>query len=73
MDTDFGELLATSDAALPTVVLFRRVGRTAEDDVAMLLLTLDDIADDLTAGAIRVITNGQIRVRRLPIRPTPPG
>ena len=31
MDTDFGELLATSNASLPSVVLFRRAGRKAED------------------------------------------
>lgn len=72
MDTDFGELLAISNAALPSVILFRRVGRTAEDHAAVLLLNIEDIAEDLEAGAIAVITNSQIRVRRLPIRPTPP-
>lgn len=71
MDTDFGELLAISNATLPSVVLFRRVGRTAEDQAALLLLNLADIADDLDAGAIAVITNSQIRLRRLPIRPAP--
>lgn len=29
MDTDFGELLAKSNTSLPSVVLFRRIGRTA--------------------------------------------
>lgn len=72
MDTDFGELLATSNASLPSVVLFRRVGRTAEEQAAVLLLNLGDIADDLEAGAIAVITNTQIRLRRLPLRPQPP-
>lgn len=72
MDTDFGELLAISNAAPPSVILFRRVGRTAEDHAAVLLLNIEDIAEDLEAGAIAVITNSQIRVRRSPIRPTPP-
>jgi predicted nuclease of predicted toxin-antitoxin system len=72
MDTDFGELLATSNASLPSVVLFRRLGRTADEQAAVLLLNLGDIADDLEAGAIAVITNNQIRLRRLPLRPTPP-
>jgi predicted nuclease of predicted toxin-antitoxin system len=72
MDTDFGELLATSNASLPSVVLFRRAGRTAEDHAAVLLLNLSDIADDLEAGAIAVITNSQIRLRRLPLRPQHP-
>lgn len=72
MDTDFGELLSTSNASLPSVVLFRRVGRTAEEQAAVLLLNLADIADDLESGAIAVITNSQIRLRRLPLRPQPP-
>jgi predicted nuclease of predicted toxin-antitoxin system len=72
MDTDFGELLATSHASLPSVLLFRRVGRAAEEQAAVLLLNLADIAGDLDAGAIAVITNSQIRLRRIPLRPTPP-
>lgn len=71
MDTDFGELLAKSNASLPSVILFRRVGRTADEQAAVLLLNLADIADDLEAGAIAVITNAQIRLRRLPLRPPP--
>jgi hypothetical protein len=38
----------------------------------VLLLNLADIADDLDAGAIAVIMNSQIRLRRLPLRPQPP-
>lgn len=72
MDTDFGELLATSNASSPSVVLFRRAGRTAADQAAVLLLNLADIADDLDAGAIAVFTTSQIRLRRLPLRPQPP-
>ena len=47
-------------------------GRKAEDQAAVLLLNLADIADDLDAGAIAVIINSQIRLRRLPLRPQPP-
>ncbi len=72
MDTDFGELLARSNAILPSVVLFRRVGRTAHEQAAVLLLNLADIADDLETGAIAVITTTQIRVRRLPLHPPRP-
>jgi predicted nuclease of predicted toxin-antitoxin system len=72
MDTDFGESLATSNASLPSVVLFRRAGRKAEDQAAVLLLNLADITDDLDAGAIAVIMSSQIRLRRLPLRPQPP-
>lgn len=72
MDTDFGELLARSNASLPSVVLFRRVGRSADEQAAVLLLNLADIADDLEAGAMTVLTNNQIRLRRLPLHPTSP-
>lgn len=58
-------------ARLPSVVLFPRGGRTAEQHAAVLLANLADLADDLNAGAIAVITNSQIRLRRLPVHPTP--
>lgn len=65
-DTDFGELLATGKGGTPSVVLFR--GRaTPEQRVRVLLDNLDQVADDLLAGAIVVIGVERIRVRRLPI------
>lgn len=65
-DTDFGELLATSRDGTPSVVLFR--GRaTAADRVRVLLDNLDQVADDLLAGAVVVIGKERIRIRRLPI------
>lgn len=42
MDADFGELLARSNARLPSVVLFRRGGRAAEQHAAVLLANLAD-------------------------------
>nr|WP_246221041.1 DUF5615 family PIN-like protein [Phytoactinopolyspora mesophila] len=38
-DTDFGELLAKSGAALPSVVLLRRPGKTPEEQAAVLKAT----------------------------------
>jgi predicted nuclease of predicted toxin-antitoxin system len=67
-DTDFGELLARRRSSQPSVVLFRRQeGRRAREQAAMLLAHLGDVADDLTAGAIVVIEERRLRVRRLPI------
>ena len=67
-DTDFGALLALARQKSPSVILFRsRHHRTAEQQVAVILEHLDDLADDLTAGAVAVITNERIRVRRLPL------
>jgi predicted nuclease of predicted toxin-antitoxin system len=69
-DTDFGELLATSNAALPSVVLFRRQGqRRAREVSALLLMNLATVAADLETGAVVVFDDDRIRVRALPIRP----
>jgi predicted nuclease of predicted toxin-antitoxin system len=69
-DTDFGELLASSDATGPLIVLIRRQGqRRAHQIVALLLANLDVLTDELEAGAIVVLDADRIRVRRLPIDP----
>ncbi|MFT4034120.1 MAG: DUF5615 family PIN-like protein [Patulibacter sp.] len=63
-DTDFGELLATSGRARPSVILFRR---SPVGQAAVLLANLAEVADDLTQGAVVVLTEDRIRIRRLPI------
>lgn len=68
-DTDFGTLLASREAARPSVVLVRRLaGRRPDDQAALLLAALPRVADDLAAGAVVVLDDERIRVRRLPIR-----
>lgn len=70
-DTDFGELLAKTNAGAPTLILFRRQGqRRAVDLVGLLEANLDTVAEDLNSGAIVVIDADRIRVRRLPLRPS---
>ena len=67
-DTDFGALLALARQKSPSVILFRsRHHRTAEEQVAVILGHLADLADDLNSGAVAVITDERIRVRRLPL------
>lgn len=66
-DTDFGELLAASTAQYPSVILFRRNGRTAEHQASILLANFAAIEDDLSAGAIVAVLQDRLRVRRLPI------
>lgn len=70
-DTDFGELLARSNDNGPSVVLFR--GREVEPATmaVMLLTNLDQIDELLTVGAIVVILDDRIRVRRLPLGTDP--
>ena len=70
-DTDFGELLARTNAASPSLVLFRRQGqRRAAELAALLDANLQAVVADLDAGAVVVIDADRVRVRRLPLRPT---
>jgi len=67
-DTDFGGLLSRSHATGPSVLLIRRlVGRRAAEQSAIILANLDQIAEDLVAGAVVVIGDDRIRIRRLPM------
>lgn len=67
-DTDFGALLARSRADRPSVILIRRlVGRRAADQSAIILANLSQVAEDLAAGAVVVVGDDSIRIRRLPM------
>jgi predicted nuclease of predicted toxin-antitoxin system len=67
-DTDFGTLLARTGATAPSFILIRRAsGRRATDQAALIIDNLDAIAEDLDAGAIVVLGERALRIRRLPI------
>jgi len=67
-DTDFGGLLSRSHASGPSVLLIRRLaGRRAAEQSAIILANLDQVAEDLAAGAVVVIGDDWIRIRRLPM------
>lgn len=67
-DSDFGALLAASHASAPSVVLIRRVSdRRVEALAGILLNNLPGVTDDLVAGAVIVVGDDSLRVRRLPI------
>jgi predicted nuclease of predicted toxin-antitoxin system len=66
-DTDFGGLLSRSHATGPSVLLIRRLaGRRAAEQSAIILANLDQIAEDLIAGAVVVIGDDRIRIRQPP-------
>lgn len=68
LDTDFGELVARSALRLPSIVLFRgAVTRRPSSQVILLLENLDQFEADLESGAVVVIGDDRVRVRRLPI------
>jgi predicted nuclease of predicted toxin-antitoxin system len=66
-DTDFGTILALSGAAIPSVLLLRGVGDTADDRVDAITQALKVVEDDLASGAIVVIESDRVRLRKLPI------
>jgi len=66
-DTDFGELLARSNALLPSVILFRGAEVDPVALAHLLLANLERFDQDLARGAIVVILDDRIRIRRLPI------
>lgn len=67
-DTDFGTLLAREGADRPSIMLIRRLtGRRAIEQAAIILANLDVVSEDLDSGAVVVLTDEWVRVRRLPI------
>jgi predicted nuclease of predicted toxin-antitoxin system len=66
-DTDFGTILALREAPSPSVVLFRCQAKSTEALITLLLANLPAMQADLEAGAVVVIEDARIRVRRLPI------
>lgn len=69
-DTDFGELLARSNANEPSVILMRRQeGRRASEIASLIVVNLQAVADDLASGAIVVLDDERVRNRSLPLQP----
>lgn len=67
-DTDFGALLARTHTTEPSFILIRRASnRRAEEQSRLLTDNLELVADDLAVGAIVVLGEDVIRIRRLPI------
>lgn len=68
-DTDFGTLLAERGTSTPSLVLWRRSqDRRAASVVAILLANLESVEAALTEGAIVVLQEERLRIRRLPLR-----
>jgi predicted nuclease of predicted toxin-antitoxin system len=66
-DTDFGTLLAFSNAIKPSYVLIPRANdATAAEIAGLLTANLPAVADDLDSGATVSITDDSVRVRRHP-------
>jgi predicted nuclease of predicted toxin-antitoxin system len=66
-DLDFGDLLAASGADLPSVVIFRLRNMRPEQVNHHLLKIVSRYPEALEHGAIITVTEGQARIRYLPL------
>ena len=66
-DLDFGEILAGSAGQVVSVVLFRLHDTRTEHVIERLRTVLNESSDALLAGAIVVVEENRLRVRKLPM------
>ena len=66
-DLDFGDILSASGSHLPSVVIFRLQNMKPENVNLFLLRIITDHSAELEKGSIVIVTEGRIRIRRLPI------
>lgn len=66
-DLDFGELIAASGGRLPSIVVFRLRNMRPERVNSCLQSIVSQHKESLEQGAIVSVTEGQIRVRFLPV------
>lgn len=66
-DLDFSELMAASKAKLPSVITFRLRNMKAENVNRYLKKILNSYQNELQTGVVISVTEGLIRIRKLPI------
>ncbi len=67
-DLDFGELIAASGDKLPSIVIFRLRNMSPENVNRYISDILKWHREKLEQGTIISVTEGQIRVRLLPVK-----
>jgi len=66
-DLDYGHLLAFSGESIPSVVIFRLRDTHPDNLLARIMDTWHEIEKPLLEGAIVVMEDAALRIRRLPI------
>jgi len=67
-DLDFGELIAVSGAQLPSVIVFRLRNMRPENVNRHLIKIIEDYQGKLEEGVFISVTEGQARIRSLPLK-----
>jgi predicted nuclease of predicted toxin-antitoxin system len=67
-DLDFGDLLAASEAALPSVIIFRLRNMRPEQVNHYLKAIVTKHSRDLEQGVIITVSEGGRRIRELPLK-----
>lgn len=69
LDADFHALLALSYALQPSVIRIRIEGLRAAALTELVRMVIESCSEDLQLGAVAVVQEDRIRVRRLPLVP----
>ena len=70
LDSDFHALLAIANASGPSVIRLRIQPLRAPEATAFLSRVLEQLGHEIMCGSFITVTPTNIRVRRLPIRPS---
>jgi predicted nuclease of predicted toxin-antitoxin system len=66
-DLDFGELIAASGANIPSVIIFRLRNMNPRNVNRFIKGIITEHREALEKGAIVSVTEGQVRIRLLPL------
>jgi len=68
LDSDFHRLLAISGASKPSVIRIRREGLRGPEAAILITQLLEQLREQLEAGAMVTVTERAVRLHRLPLR-----
>ncbi|MEE8060166.1 MAG: DUF5615 family PIN-like protein [Pseudomonadales bacterium] len=68
LDADFHSIIAVDNTVDPSVIRIRQEGLKGADVADLLLAIYPEIGKDLEAGALVVVTDKTVRIRRLPVQ-----
>ncbi|NBC47433.1 MAG: hypothetical protein GVY22_05455 [Gammaproteobacteria bacterium] len=68
LDSDFHRLLVISGASKPSVIRIRREGLRGPEAAMLIAQLLEQLREQLKAGAMVTVTERAVRLHRLPLR-----